>query len=81
MTGTGQDPSARLTRRLAVLHEQHLWAVNAAVGRGADDAVLAALSDEYADAALRALADALGPGATDGDEGAGATGHAGGTSG
>lgn len=56
-------PEARgaLDRRLAVLHEQYLWAVNAAVARGAADDVLAAMADEYADAALRALSTALAP--------------------
>ena len=58
MTGPERTAAGRLTRRLAVLHEQYLWAVNAAVARGADDALLAALSDEYADAALAALTEA-----------------------
>ena len=53
------DGDEELTRRLAVLHDAHVWAVNAAVSRGAPDEVLAALSDEYADAALRALSEAL----------------------
>lgn len=53
------DDGERLTRRLAVLHDSYRWAVNAAVSRGAPDEALAALSDEYADAALRALSEAL----------------------
>ena len=61
MSSSGQEEASRLTRRLAVLHEQYLWAVNAAVARGADDAALAAMADEYADAALRALGEALAP--------------------
>ena len=59
MTGAGAERG--LDRRLAVLHEQYRWAVNAAVGRGADDEVLAAMADEYADAALRALSEVLAP--------------------
>lgn len=53
------DDGERLTRRLAGLHDAYVWAVNAAVSRGASDEALAALSDEYADAALRALSEAL----------------------
>lgn len=53
------DDGEQLTRRLALLHDAHVWAVNAAVSRGAPDEALAALSDEYADAALRALSEVL----------------------
>jgi len=56
------DEQHRLTRRLAGLHEQYLWTVNAAVSSGATDQALRALADEYADAALRVLTAAAAPG-------------------
>jgi len=49
-----------LSASLTALHEQHVWRVNDAIGRDADLEVRA-LCDEYADAALRAIAESAPP--------------------
>jgi len=53
--------SYRLTSGLTQLHERHVWRVNDAVARGEADAALQRMSDDYSDAALQLLTDALGP--------------------
>ena len=48
MSATPQDDALR------ALHEEYIWAVNAAVAAG-DDELVERLDDEYADEALRVM--------------------------
>lgn len=50
------------TVRLTDLHDRWISTINHAVGRGLPAAALDELADEYADAALALLSDALGAG-------------------
>jgi len=61
-TGAVAEGMDRTATRLTSLHEHYVRRVNAAVARGAGDAALWRMSDDYSDAALRVLT-AAGPGA------------------